>query len=292
MAVVGIAQIWPRRGESEGPDASSATRRWRIQTDNRYDTEHIVYAAGVLPNRHDPLPENGFLTARRIRLEQRSDTPYFWEATVEYSSAPMDREEQEKEDFPDPLDRPAIRRWGTVQYREAVEKDRFGNAVVNTAGDLYDPPPERDVSNWTVTITKNVASVPDFVIDYQNTVNDDDITIGGLSVAAGQAKMQSIEIGEEITESGSTYYQFSYTLEIKWAGWQLELLQQGLRQVDPADDSKRIPCVDKNGDPVTSPVLLDADGEQIATPLTTAAVYVEHEIYWREDFSKLPGIED
>lgn len=291
MGVLAVHPIAPRSGEAEGPEAITAVRKWLVHVSSSLDTEHTIYASGLLPVRYAPLPENGFLTLRRISAAHHGSTPLAWVVTGTYSSAPIDRREQDKQDF-GPLDRPATRRWSTVQYREAVEEDVDGNAVVNTAGDLYDPPPERDTANWTVTITKNVASVPPFIINYQNTLNDDDISIGGLTVAEGLAKINAIEIGDKMNESGVDFYQFSYTLEIKKAGWDLRLLQQGLRQKNEIDGTGRIPCVDNNGRPVSSPVLLDIDGIQQTDPAKISAVYVSHEIYESKDFSVLPGIDD
>lgn len=292
MSVLAVHPIAPRSGESEGPDATTATRMWRVDVSSSLDTETTIYASGLLPSRYDPLPENGFLTLRRISLRHHDDTPLAWVATGTYSSAPADKRDQDKQAFPNPLNRPATRRWSTTQYRVPVEKDTSGEAVVNYAGDYYDPPAEKDSSHWSVTITKNVASVPSFIIDYQDAINNDEITVGGLTVAAKVGKIQVIDIGEQMEENGVVFYQFSYTIEFNKDTWVLSLLQQGLRQVNPFDATARLPCLDDNDEPVTSPVLLNADGEQIADPATDNAVFRDHDVYEEKDFSVLPGIDD
>lgn len=292
MTVLGIHPIAPHEGESEGPDNSSETRRWRIDVSSKSDTVSTIIASGVLPTKYDPLPDNIFLTLRRLSLRHHDSSPYSWIATGFYSSVPISQREQDKQSNPNPLNRPATRRWSTTQYRVAVEKDTAGEAVVNSAGDYYDPPPEKDSSRWHVNITKNVSSVPPYIIDYQDAINDEEIEIGGLTIPAKVAKIQAIEISDLMTENNVTFYQFSYTIEFNKDTWVLSLLQQGLRQKKSGDATVRIPCEDDNGDPVTSPVLLDADGYQLADPAVSNGVYVDHDVYEEKDFSVLPGIED
>lgn len=292
MSVLAIYPIAPRSAESEGPDNSKATRRWRIDVSSKLDTEQTIKASGVLPSQYEPLPDNVFMTLRKLSLQHHSESPLSWVATGEYSSAPLSQKEREKQDNPNPLNRSATRRWSTTQYKVPVEKDIEGNAVVNTAGDAYDPPPEKDSSHWSVTITKNVSSVPAFIIDYQDAINDDEIEIGGLTVPAKMAKIQAIEIGDLMEENNVSFYQFSYTIEFNKDTWVLSLLQQGLRQKKSGDATARLPCVDDDDDPVTSPVLLDADGYQLADPQASSGVYVDHDVYEEKDFTVLPGIED
>lgn len=292
MAVLAIYNIAPRSGESEGSDNSTVNRRWRIDVSSKLDTESTILASGVLPNRYEPLPDNIFLTLRKLSLQHHDESPLSWIATGHYSSAPIPQKEREKQDNPNPLNRSATRRWSTTQYKVPVEKDIEGNAVVNTAGDAYDPPPEKDSSHWSVTITKNVSSVPAFIIDYQDAINDDEIEIGGLTVPAKMAKIQAIEIGDLMEENNVSFYQFSYTVEFNKDTWVLSLLQQGLRQKNEIDGTGRLPCVDEDGDPVTSPVLLDADGIQQTDPAKIGAVFVDHDVYEEKDFTVLPGIED
>lgn len=293
MAVVAMREIWPGRGgDSEGADATTAVRRFRITTNNKHDTEQHIKASGWLPERYSPLPENIFLTLRRISLENIRETPLVWEAELLYSSEPINQEREERESQPNPLLRPARRVWRTTQYRQAVEQDRDGKAVLNSAGDLPDPPPEKDASYWSVTIRKNVAVVPAFLVEYDNPINKSSITIGGLEVLALKGKLQDINIGEEQIENGYSFVELSYTIQFRKQGWKGSFPDNGLREKDPSDETKRIHILDDNEEPVTSPVLLDGAGSRLANPSPETAVIIEWDNYEEMEFSLLPGISD
>jgi hypothetical protein len=150
----------------------------------------------------------------------------------------------------------------------------------------FNPPPLKDISRWTCSVTKNVPQVPPDVLDYTDKLNNSTFEIGGVSVAKNVAKIMSISIGDLQREGDDEFYPFTYTLEFdpddEWKG---KYLQQGLLQKSSTD---RIPCVDKHGAPVRHPVPLDANGAQLSNPTTDNAVYTNYDIYNTMDFSALP----
>ena len=71
-----------------------------------------------------------------------------WTVTAEYSSEFTLAE--------NPTNDPATITWGSEQFQRVVVVDKEGDAVVNSAGDPFDPPIMADDSRRVVTVTKNL----------------------------------------------------------------------------------------------------------------------------------------
>lgn len=288
MSVTSIERLWDDRGgESEGASKTTATRSWLIKTNSKNDTEQTVFASGLLPSLYAPLPENGLLTARKLTIRQKTETPYAYVATCFYSSEPLPQEKEEREDTPDPLDRRAKITWNSNQYTKVVHKDIDGDAIVNSAGDYFiDPAPEIEVSRWTATVTKNLATIPSWILDYADAVNSGDFEIGGITVLAKKARIVGLSIGDLQKERNTEFYPLSITMEFRKEGWRLSLLDQGYYKLNGS--GLKIPCVTKDGIAVTAPVMLDGDGGQLTTPSPANAQYIEFKVYDEKDFTVLP----
>jgi hypothetical protein len=299
MSIVLFEEMWQDRGaESAGVDDSTATRQWRVVTnDKTHDAIYVItygLSAGILPQLYAPLPTNAYLTARRLRADSQSETPLHWIVTASYSSAPVSSEEKDKEENPDPLNRKAKFRWSTNLYREAVEKDIDDNAILNSAGDYFDPPIERDRSNWVLTVTRNMTSVPAWLLDYNNCpINESSFTVDGITVEEKKARLTTIDIGEEQIENNVKYRVLTMQIEFKKEGWTAKILDQGLRKrTDLAGGWKQvhIEVENDNGElsKVTSPVMLDGEGGVLDEPSPDTAVFLDYELYEAKDFSVLP----
>ena len=189
------------------------------------------------------------------------------------------------------MDDPAQFTWDTEEYQRVFYKDRDGEAILNAAGDPFDPPVEGDDSRLTVNIQANLANIPVWWASYRDAVNSAAIVIDGYPVDAGNAKIKRMSLGDAQERSGIAFRLLTVAIQIdEDNGWALEILNQGLRCVDPDDSDKRIKCRDEDGDEVVAPVQLDADGEQIETPTPATATYIEADIYNEKDFTVFPGI--
>lgn len=299
MAVEWIREDWPERGsDGNGLTDSSATRCWKVRTTDKTtswgEIQSYGIANGYFPARFAPHPDNGYLTARRIRSENQSESPLFWVVTVEYSSKPLKEQEREKEN-PDPLDRRAKITWSTTIYQVRIEEDVNGHAILNSAGERFPDPPEKDASHWTATVVKNVSAVPAWILDYNDCpVNDDEFDIGGVTVQAGCARLYELRISDLQEENGIEYYQLSFTLEFRKEGWTARYLNQGFKEIVDIDSTPTLVIAtvwnedDREYQRASSPVLLDADGYQIENPEPSDATFEEYTIYEEVDFSVLP----
>jgi len=314
MAVASWGRLAGKEG-SFGPIAEwTAKREWLFKTNNRYDEENVVLAYGygnnILPfPLVSSLPSNPLLLCRRVLPKQDKKSPLHWVVTAEYSTEYLSKQEKDAQQYQNPVDRPSSIKWNTAKYNKPVVYDTGNNLILNSAGDPFDPPPEKDASRWTATVTKNVPAVPSYILDYCDAVNSEQFTIQGLPVAQYVAKIMSIEIGEEqaaqISEfQEQTYFTFTYTLEFRSAqvtrnsgvkepeGWLLRLLDQGFREKDPNDSTKRRHIKDDASPAkfVTHPWPLDGTGKKLADPKVSTAKQRNFDVYNYISFSNLPGI--
>jgi hypothetical protein len=216
-----------------------------------------------------------------------------WEVSCSYS------DERSVDENNPALDEVKIS-WSAENYEEVVLFDVAGEAILNTAGDPFSDAPVRDSSRLTASISLNVTSVPSWVLGYQNSVNSDSCSIGGLSISPQQAKMSGLTIGEKQYRNDTPFYSLSYQLSIRREGWRLQPLNAGFRQWKylpqsgvTASARLLVDCVN-SGDqkPVSEPVLLDEDGEQVQNPSWASALFLDFQLYRAFPFGgQLPGVD-
>lgn len=286
MSVLSAQRLWDDRSAALDKSATqTVTRSWLVKTDNKNDTDQDIKSSGLIPDLYDALPGNSALTVRQIAIRQKSESPFAWVVTCTYSNETDSEEIEQRVTALNPMDRRAKLSWSSNQYTLAIHKDINGNAILNSAGDYFiDPPPEIQVSRWTVTVTKNLLAIPAWLLLYQDAINSGPFVVGGLTVNAGCARLVGMQISDLQKENGFEFYPLSITMEFRKEGWKLKLLNQGYKQRGGAS------CVTKEGIPVTSPACLDASGMQIdpddVDPET--ATYLDFDVYESLDFSVLP----
>jgi len=274
-------------GSYGGATDETETIEYRVTTDDKTITRYDIMTSGLLPVKYQQHPQNPLMTVRDVTLDQ-DEAPTVWTATVSYSSAPYDKDDEEDEDFDSPLDKPARIRWTTTQFTKPVFRDLNEEAIVNSAGDYFDPPIEVDASRFSLVVEKNVASVPTWVLTYPNTINDASFDVQGLTIPARTAKMSELAISEVQKEQDVEFYTITFRLELANADeedWVVRVLDQGLHEID-SEDTKTPILID--GEAAKQPVLLNGDGSAISNPEPIDAVFLDFYVYREKDFSALP----
>lgn len=283
MAVVWIREHFSGRGgESEGLETHTQ-RTFLVRTSDPADNEYTITAAGLLPTYLAQHPSNAFLLCRKLSIRPEGKGATLWKAVADYSTEKVSEQEQEQRQTPDPLDRAARIRWRSTAASVVCAEDIDGAPILNSAGDAFDPPPEKLSSYWVAEVTKNLSAVPSWLLAYRDAVNDADFTIDGLPVQAGQARIASIEIGEWQKENGVSYRAVSLSIEFQ-ASWELKLLDAGLHEFVRGKKVRAINAGD--GSPTAGPVLLDGDGARLAD--AADPVFLSFTVYPQGDFSVLP----
>ena len=109
--------------------------------------------------------------------------------------------------------------------------DRDGNAILNSAGDPYDPPVEGDDNRWQIVVRKNIAQAPPWLLTMKDAINNGPWAVAGLSVPDKQAKLMNIEIGEWQVRNQIEFYLLSFTASLDQNGWDKQVLDAGMREV-------------------------------------------------------------
>lgn len=311
MTIQYIRPLPGREGNYGKTIEHTAVREWLCCSDSRYETDYSItqygWSHGILPIPYvtsifglSPLIP---LLCRKLAIKQDKKSPLHYVITADHSSEPISQQEKNQQASPNPLDRPSAYKWKTNKYNKATHKDKNGKAIVNSAGEFFDPPPESDLFRWTVTVTTNVAGIPNFMLEFAEggPTNSSPFTIQGVSVGEQVARISDMDISDlqsatlDDGEGGTfvqEYFVFSYSMEFHRETWALKLLDQGMRQIDPDDETKRIAIKDDAVPPkeVKKPWPLDGEGARLDDPSPENAVELSFDITEAADFSVLPGL--
>ena len=257
----------------------TARRVLQWESSSQSDDEFDVLADANCPNVGSAHPRYSSLWLQS-RTVNNVNPWKGWQVELSYSS--------KVELSETPTSDPIRISWGTEQFQRPLVFDKNGDAVVNSAGDPFDPPPMIDDSRRTVTIRVNVASVPSYISSYQDTVNSDQFVIDGFTVNIGQAKIQSITVSEPQVRNETTYREITITMHIQKDGWKIEPLDAGFREIDGAGRKNIVNSID--GEEPTSPVPLNGSGVVLAAPTPSTAVFLEFDAYATAAYiSNIPG---
>ena len=295
MSVVKIALVSGREATFGKITENESKLRWLCETSSNFDTEDMIASYGY-SNNILPLPYVSYQPiysmqlCRKILMAQDSTAPRKWDINATYSSEPLKESDNPVED---PTLRPVKIKWKAQPYRKVVDRDNDGKAILNSAGDYFDPPLEKDASHWVATITKNVESVPTSILIYTDAINANSFQIQGMAVNQYVAKIVDLEISELQTEGDFEYYTFTYALEFRphelWHPF--KVLDQGTRYMDGS--AMKVIMDDATPPrPVSSPRLLDGLGGVLGSPSPTTAVYRDFSIYIARNFLILPGLNE
>lgn len=259
---------------------------FHIQTDSASDYQPEVYN-GAISASPDPLPQpwslyegygsgtavdDNFSTVQGIELKRKIDGEgchFDWIATVTWSPPEPGSTSSDPPTI-NPLDRPIKYSMEWANYTRLVDKDIFGEPIVNSAGDGFDPPIEIDDARPVLVAVKNMWPLEDIIalsLAYKNAVNTDTF----FDATARKAKVESIVSGQIMEENGIQFYAVTFRIQFNHEKWDIHLVDRGT-QVLVADnvgtgfhkEFPRIPAGQANaGDPIDI-VNLNADGTQRA----------------------------
>lgn len=193
--------------------------------------------------------------------------------------------------------RPNRFEWGSVQTNRYLpgdltldeDGDPAPRPFASSAGQVFDPPPQIDCSDTTLSITcYRMTARPEKIWLYQNSVNDNDFL--GI-FPADWIRVTSYKQTSVYEAQWGWFWEYQITLQIREDGWNpVKVMDAGtVQRIDvPPFGLRLTPCLDAHGHPVTSPVPLDGFGAQL--PLTAGPediVYLKFQGYKRLDFFRL-----
>jgi hypothetical protein len=204
---------------------------------------------------------------------RQSDDGCKWLVTVNYE--PFDPSIYPQ----NPLMHPIDVNWSFDQYTKIVDEDINGNAVVNTAGDYFDPPVEVDDSRPLLTLVRNEQYYNSQIAgQMKDSINTDAF----LSVFPPfTVKCMNIQAQRLYDPYIHWYYKITYEFCINLDLWKREILNQGMRQLSV--DGKSNEHIIQKGGPITSPVPLLLNGR--AAQPTDDPVFLQFHVLKENAFS-------
>lgn len=258
------------------------SRTFKIDSDSKSDTAFDIGSVSGLPVIGDAFPDDANAFCKRISVSCQAGYKY-WTVQCDYddtydnaNTTPSDDETQIS--------------WSSELFQRPAWKDKDGDAVLNSAGDPFNPPVMRDDHRTVCRIVKNASTVPTYVLTYPNAVNSTAFTIDGVTVAQRYAKISNVAVSEAKRRNGVVFRTVNIEMQIRNQTWDFEILDAGFRRLDPSDSSDRILIVNDDETLPTDPVLLDGSGAVLSDPDTTNAVFGTFRVYEELNFiGTIPG---
>lgn len=252
------------------------TRSFQLRADGG-EGSYIVGSNPSLPKVGSVHYEDGAAWCRSLRVARQTGKDRFnWIVTASYDSS--------FELAENPLFQPAAISWDGENFEEVAIFDRDGKAILNSAGDPFENL-FRERTRRIVSVVKNVASVPDWIITSEDAVNSVAFLVDGFAVPAGKAKLGAPRLGQWQIRNNTRFREMSMTMKLNKDGWTSQPLDAGFRYKDST--SRKI-IVSDDGTLPTTPVCLNGSGAVLANPSPTNAVFGAFNIYPAYDFNLLP----
>lgn len=277
MAVIFIGEDPGGRRARNSAGLRSYTRVFKLKTTTKTESAYAVGSNASLPIIGSLFPDDSDCWCHSIDVE--NNEPWAgWRVTAEYNS--------ENEISTDPTADPARIKWNTEQFQREAVFDINDYPILNSAGDPPDPPLWMDDTRRSVTVTKNMASVPSWIISYQDSVNSDTFSVGGVSIAVGVAKLQRVEVSELMRRNGVPFYEVQFDIQFQRDGWLLNYKDVGFRA--KVGTQRKVILSDWDLAFPPTPTPLDGSGAAVTNPSETNTVYRSKTVYVTNVFSGLP----
>ncbi len=283
MTITMLGIIPESREASNDKGVRSYSETYWLTTDQKTDGPYEVGS-------HPDLPFVGMVHASDsgawcVSLKPKCTSGYVhYHVVATYSS--------ERPLAENPANDPVLTEWDGEQFQRPLVIDEDGNVVCNSAGDPFDPPEMIDDSRLISVTTKNLATVPAWIMEYSNAVNSDSFTLDGISFAAGVAKMQTPRVSKIQSRNGYSFREVQGTIHYREEGWLSNILDAGFREfADSGSGSgSSLQNIRNPGDDElpAAPVPLDGNGSRLENPSPTNNVTLPFRAYRRLPFSVLP----
>lgn len=149
--------------------------------------------------------------------------------------------------------------FGFSEFQQVQTVDANGDAILNSAGDPFNPPLMEDVSWPIMTITRNE---PGFNLGLVATAKGKINALPWFGRPAKWWRCLNIAGDEAQDPDGAIYFVVTYQFALNPNEWTAEVLDQGMRELN--SNGERVAILDKYGNKVTEPWPLNEDGTKKA----------------------------
>jgi len=260
MAIVSTVELFETSGSYDENWKREFVRTWRILSSTRSESAMAVMLGG--PVRHGEIydvngDEDAGAFVRRIGVvrDASAEDGLSWIFTATYG--PYDPNLNPRL----PTARPLQVSWIYNQVDMVVDADKEGDAIVNSAGDPYEPALTEEDARPILQIVRYQATFNASLADeYRNAINSDvwmgadPLTVRALPITA------DLEWDADEGWVWKVTYQFAY----KRDGWPRVVLDAGKRAKTTISGTTYLTPILKGGVPVEDAVPLNGSGAALA----------------------------
>jgi hypothetical protein len=191
------SEDWNGRGLNQAANGQwQATRIWQV-IDAANEADALAAApfpgSDLIPALNASHPQNARLIVTN-RNPVTDGGPTTWKVTVSYSIVAITGGGGDG----DPLNTTPIVSWGMGEITLAVDRDVDNKAIINSAGDAFDPPLQRTFKTLRLRIVKWFPIFDLALSDtFTNTVNSNNFQTGNLAITVGQCLCTGILPAED-----------------------------------------------------------------------------------------------
>lgn len=279
-----------------------------VVTDDAKDGVQVVGDAPGVPTLYAPYQYGNDVdlgsTLKAIRPRRMDGTQTAWQVDLEYDSTLGHPDTGQR----DPTMRRRKKQWSATSYEVPLEVDLFGNPIINTANDEFDPPPMRVRRGLRLVYTKNVATESEVGFHYSfiDCVNED--TFQGF--VPRTACMVDFAADEQF-DNNQLYWEMTMVFEFRtmipnpitkihevdangvvnlqpgpYFPWNKTILNNGLHRLGA--DGKLHACFDDDKGKARQPVRLELNGSQMPSNRPRSdAIFLSWQVSEQKSFAAL-----
>jgi len=202
-----------RTGGDTSKGVRTYTAKWIVRTSVSTDGQTTVLADQRLPRQLQYYQYGGEVDRQALvqsrTAEQDDQSPTLWRVTIEYSTEASGQ--SNTPEFSKSIDLTPKYSWGSYTEDEVVYRDIRGKPVVNSSGEMFDPPLVRPVGYPLLRISRAELNFnPLVIMAFKGAINNS--TWGPWP--AFSAKCVDISANQEVQE-GLQFWRVSYEFAFK-----------------------------------------------------------------------------
>ena len=192
------------------------TREFLVVTDNYNPDINEDIFAEIPIAAYESYPDDTYALARSKEVDMIS--PGFWSVKVKYASEPVDpKKTKNQTNDTKPDQRPWVISYDSVQTEKILLKDYNNIAVVNSAGQMFDPVVTVPSCNPIIRIlfykSRDVFD-PSDISYYTDTINLNSFLIDGYSWDQRKLRINKIK-ADPVQEFGGFWMKLEVEIEVK-----------------------------------------------------------------------------
>lgn len=275
MSVHSVTESWQGCDSDEGDGRRDISRKLTVIATRPVSGDVLneirVFSGVPRPGAVHPRVSGYYCQSANITS---GEGPTIFHVVAKYSPKPV-------ADNTSPLTQGPKARWTKYTWQETIDHDLDGYPIASSAGEPFDPPLTVSRSCPLLSFTKNYALStvsPAWLGSWADTVNSDVLTIGGDTVAIGEAliveqpEAEYIDSIDGVAAYARVTFQVALKLGAGAGAWQFSPLDQGYREINGS--GSLVTILDEAGMALNQPHLLDGAGAKL--PDASPPVFLEY----------------